>query len=735
MAQDQMIDGMPTSGTTGPVGGAAAQEGDAAPKPLQIEVAPNIVEHLGLNLYTNLPRVLVEFVANAFDADSPWVDIRLDGTAIEEARSELRAKWNSRRKAGEDLSTETPLAEQTLPECMQITIEDRGHGMSRDDLQQKFLRIARKRREGQGGALSEGKRPVMGRKGIGKLAGFGVARRLQVTTRPPGQDRAIRITLDYSKLAGVQKTEDVQVEEERLADGAGLDPSGTRIELSGLVYEPTQAKLLTISEKVAQYFAIVDPAEFEIRLNGVPIPPFTRDYAFAYPNPDLPVSDLVEHSLEMPEGDSVLIRYRMRFTGKKKQLDARERGVRIYARQRLAATPDLLDLKTGIHGFQNTHYLDGEVRADFIDEQRVDYIASNRQGLRWETSLLFSLREFLTSEMEAACREYQTTKDTTLSTRVRKDEFTRNAIESAELPPHRRRAALSIAKAMAAGLPAELEDPYYQETLPIVLRGLGFGDLMSTIAALAGSDSPHLSEAVKVVARVTAVEWDDYGKHVTARLRGIEALRKIYQAVNFSAADNEAELHDLLKTNPWLIDPTFWAFLTSNVTEKTLSEELSKQLAIDGHVQQGYDPHSSEETEPLASNRRPDLVFALSSFALARVVVVELKSPNTPLHVDHLRQLEDYMSDVKDFLRARGKPDVAVEGFLIGSRQRGKYAGRPKVRYLESAEKERGIETRWKVFDIGDLLERAENAHRELLDVFERAQKKAEGEGEGLEGE
>ena len=50
----------------------------AAAEKLKFKVAPHIVEDLGLNLYTTLPRVLVEFVANAYDADSPYADIRFD---------------------------------------------------------------------------------------------------------------------------------------------------------------------------------------------------------------------------------------------------------------------------------------------------------------------------------------------------------------------------------------------------------------------------------------------------------------------------------------------------------------------------------------------------------------------------------------------------------------------------------------------------------------------------------
>ena len=45
---------------------------------LSLEVASHIVQDLGLNLYTSLPRVLVEFIANAHDADSPHVDVRIE---------------------------------------------------------------------------------------------------------------------------------------------------------------------------------------------------------------------------------------------------------------------------------------------------------------------------------------------------------------------------------------------------------------------------------------------------------------------------------------------------------------------------------------------------------------------------------------------------------------------------------------------------------------------------------
>src|SRR5438477_3128168 len=66
----------------------AMPHAQAAPSesPLTFKVAPHLVEDLGLNLYTTLARVLVEFVANAYDADSWHVDLRFDTAKIKKAR-------------------------------------------------------------------------------------------------------------------------------------------------------------------------------------------------------------------------------------------------------------------------------------------------------------------------------------------------------------------------------------------------------------------------------------------------------------------------------------------------------------------------------------------------------------------------------------------------------------------------------------------------------------------------
>lgn len=118
-------------------------------QPLKLELDLNVLNHLGINLYSNTPAVLTEIVANAWDADAKVVDVTIDDAA------------NT------------------------ITISDDGMGMDYEDLKLKFLTVGYPRRD-HGETASPGGRQCMGRKGIGKLAMFSLAKNIVVVTRKTG---------------------------------------------------------------------------------------------------------------------------------------------------------------------------------------------------------------------------------------------------------------------------------------------------------------------------------------------------------------------------------------------------------------------------------------------------------------------------------------------------------------------------------------------------------------------
>ena len=84
-------------------------------EPFELDIDLNVLNHLGLNLYSNVPAVLAELIANSWDADATQVDI------------EIR-----RDSTGADGAS--------------IVITDDGCGMDDTDVRQKYLKVGYQRR-------------------------------------------------------------------------------------------------------------------------------------------------------------------------------------------------------------------------------------------------------------------------------------------------------------------------------------------------------------------------------------------------------------------------------------------------------------------------------------------------------------------------------------------------------------------------------------------------------------
>lgn len=135
---------------------------------LRMTISLNVLEHLGINLYSNVPAVLSEIVANAWDADADKVQIEWD------------------RNAG------------------RITIQDDGVGMTPEEINGRFLNVGYCRRDDQPGRTPKGRIP-MGRKGIGKLSSFSIADTVGVETAKDGWKSAFRMQVEKIREAVSQE--------------------------------------------------------------------------------------------------------------------------------------------------------------------------------------------------------------------------------------------------------------------------------------------------------------------------------------------------------------------------------------------------------------------------------------------------------------------------------------------------------------------------------------------------
>lgn len=132
---------------------------DAEKMDLVMTFDPSTIEHLGIRMYSTLPPVMAELVANAYDADARKVTITLfDG---DEKR---------------------------------IIVSDNGDGMSYAEINDSFLRIGRNRRNESADTTKLGRR-VIGKKGLGKLSFFGMSDCVEISTVKNGLKNVFEMNL------------------------------------------------------------------------------------------------------------------------------------------------------------------------------------------------------------------------------------------------------------------------------------------------------------------------------------------------------------------------------------------------------------------------------------------------------------------------------------------------------------------------------------------------------------
>jgi len=198
------------------------------PPKLEFKVAPHAIEDLGSNLYTGFPKVLAEFVANAYDADATKVEIDFDFKKTDGLRRAMRKNYEEEIAEASDPATVQPLVERRLPPTIEVTILDNGFGMSPQEVNERFLWAARKRRHFAPVARKKS-RPLMGRKGLGKLAGFGVAAVMEVISKRKEDDKAIRVILDYDEILKEEQLHKVPVHADWDHSTFRKNKSGTKI--------------------------------------------------------------------------------------------------------------------------------------------------------------------------------------------------------------------------------------------------------------------------------------------------------------------------------------------------------------------------------------------------------------------------------------------------------------------------------------------------------------------------
>ena len=337
----------------------------------------NVLNHLGINLYTNIPAVLSEVVANSYDADATSVDITISN--------------------GE------------------VIIVDDGSGMSEGDINKKYLLVGYQKRSGVDGMTITPiyKRRVMGRKGIGKLSLMSIANIIEVHTVKDGQLSAFRIRVeDITTL--INSGSNKAYEPEEIIPDTSIE-KGTKIVLKEIRNNRTLSRPEKIKTELARRFVVLNN-KFKIKVNGEEITFADRKYfdkvikIFRYGKPALEINaqlsffddglKIEDRSNELDiQGKKCKVEGWIGYVDKSDELKDGALSlnkISILTNGKLGQEDILQELH---NTSMFTNYIIGEIEANFLDGDK-DLATSSREGYQKDTIEYDALFSFLETEVK-----------------------------------------------------------------------------------------------------------------------------------------------------------------------------------------------------------------------------------------------------------------------------------------------------------------------------------------------
>ena len=560
-------------------------------RPLAIKISLAALEHLGMNLYSTIPAVLSEIVANAWDADAGRVLVTL----------------------GEG----------------EITIEDDGVGMTRDQVIDRFLDVGFQRRKAMDARTAKNRRP-MGRKGIGKLSSFSIAHVVTVYTTSGGERTGFRMDAQRIREQMRRERQNGQAESdgcpvEELDDWPDALNAGTRIVLTDLKHEADGRTTRGLRQRIARRFSVIGPQQgFAVLVDGECVSPSDRgydqhvEYCWTYGDDAGEIRRRFNLADNQPcaTRDPTLPDSTLSVTGwigtvKKPNFLKAEDGdnlnrLAVFMRGKVAQEDLLSDF-----GMKEifADYVVGEIHCDDLDQDDAEDIAtSSRQSLKYDDPRFAALRDFVHGELRFIAGQW-----TNLRNQQGAKVFCRDVPAVAEWlnalqGDTKKKAERWIGRLNV--LPAE--DEAKRELLKASILAFESYRFREQLEFLGHVSNENVEILLQVFKEISDLERGYYGQIAKGRLRVVETLEE-----KLNADQKERVIRDHVYENLWLLDPSWDVVEGSQASERTITKAMQRT--------------SSELSE---EERRARIDIGYRTVAGSHVII-ELKraSVRTPLPV------------------------------------------------------------------------------------------------------
>ena len=632
----------------------------ASRDPYRMEFDVCTIKHLGLQMYSTLPPVIGELVANGWDANATKVEITIP--------------------------------EKPIDEHSEIIISDDGMGMSDEDVRNKYLIVGRDRREKEQSDQTPPpqNRKIMGRKGIGKFSAFGIAKEIDIESVKDSEGSHFR--MNYDEL--------LEKADERTIEFPPLPPTetvskGTKIILRHITkFKSRRISIKRIRRGLARRFSVIGAQQgFEVVINGDPISPEDRD-----------LKSLLDKDMDgkpyLWEYDDVEIQPQTGWTVSgwigalnrtTPDIDGIDRGIVLMARGKLVQEPFVFEAVVGQQFALS--YLIGELHVEFVDEVE-DTIGTTRNSLVWDTEPNTALKEWGQKEVKKIARKWAKKRRDDNEQQLEENALYVKFREQAEETGNNR--ALKLADRLVRQVIDKNPTADVEEIEPVIQTSLDFleFDAFWEIAEdLTETEFEDTEKLLNLFREWEIVEAKEMARVTQGRITTIEKLQKLIE-------DNALEvptLHNFLKEFPWVIDPR-WSLVDDEVTYSQLLRDKF--------------PEDSDAPE---SNRRIDFLCVREG---ANLVVVEIKRPQSNASVEELNQIEEYVIFMRAYINRTTDSDYQYEtvtGYLLCGDLVNTDRARGKKDILANSQ----IYVR----RYTDLLDMVKRAHDEFLERYNQLQK------------
>lgn len=573
----------------------------------------NVLNHLGLNLYSNTPAVLSEVIANSWDADASQVSIHCN------------------------------------QEDDVITIIDNGCGMTLEDINRKFLCVGYQKRKNGEAITPVYKRPVMGRKGIGKLSLLSIADTIKIYSKKDGEQNAFCLSKE-------------DIEREITSQNHVYSP--TEVEFEDFEYE-TGTKIVIrkfkkninrtsefLRRRLARRFCIIG-RNFDIILNGEMISVKDRDFfgkvQFLWSIGSFDVSGLstfpniaIQSQLSGDINDSYHISGWIATAEKPSDLGENNK-ISIVSRGKLAQEDILASYgEGGVYA----SYIIGEIQADFLDsDDEKDISTSNRQQYIEDDERYQALKAHIFKLLKNVKNKW---------TDLRKEKATERVTNSSPVIKEWYEGLSTSSRKYAKKLFAVIETMHFdgddEKKREFLRYGILAFERLKISEKLESIDNDDLISDLlrfgEVFADLQEIEASLYWEIANER---VKVIRSLADSCDTNAKEKVLQKH--IYDNLWLLNPS-WERATRG------SERLEQSVAKEF---KDLESNLSEEER----TGRLDIRYRNTSGVH---VIVELKRYQPTYKVDVYdlhRQIDKYRNALKKCLKAIGRENEPITAICI----------------------------------------------------------------------